>query len=99
MSAPRTKAPLVAIAGNPNVGKTSIFNRLTGLDLKVTNYPGVTVERQEGHVHLRNGTELIQARWRDIEFGNQSTESAVNSIILENIVPRSHRCMRGEGST
>jgi ferrous iron transport protein B len=52
-----TGRPLVAIAGNPNVGKTSIFNRLTGLDLKVTNYPGVTVERQEGHVHLRDGTE------------------------------------------
>jgi ferrous iron transport protein B len=49
---------LVAIAGNPNVGKTSIFNRLTGLDLKVSNYPGVTVERQEGHAHLRDGTEV-----------------------------------------
>jgi ferrous iron transport protein B len=50
------QAPLIAIAGNPNVGKTSIFNRLTGLDLKVTNYPGVTVERQEGHFHLRDGS-------------------------------------------
>jgi ferrous iron transport protein B len=57
MSGSTSKSPLVAIAGNPNVGKTSIFNRLTGLDLKVTNYPGVTVERQEGHVHLRDGTE------------------------------------------
>jgi ferrous iron transport protein B len=39
---------LVAIAGNPNVGKTSVFNRLTGSSQKVTNYPGVTVERFEG---------------------------------------------------
>ncbi len=47
-----TGAPLVAIAGNPNVGKTSLFNRLTGQDLKVTNYPGVTVERHVGHTRL-----------------------------------------------
>ena len=47
-----TGTPLVAIAGNPNVGKTSLFNRLTGQDLKVTNYPGVTVERHVGHTRL-----------------------------------------------
>ncbi|HLM56400.1 MAG TPA: ferrous iron transport protein B, partial [Pyrinomonadaceae bacterium] len=42
-------APLtVALAGNPNAGKTSIFNVLTGLRQKVANYPGVTVERKEG---------------------------------------------------
>ena len=42
------ESPLVAIAGNPNVGKTSVFNWLTGSQQKVTNYPGVTVERFEG---------------------------------------------------
>ena len=52
MNSTRTALPLLAIAGNPNVGKTSIFNRLTGQDLKVTNYPGVTVERQEGRTKL-----------------------------------------------
>ncbi len=52
MNPTRTASPLLAIAGNPNVGKTSIFNRLTGQDLKVTNYPGVTVERQEGRMKL-----------------------------------------------
>ena len=49
---PVTTTPLVAIAGNPNVGKTSLFNRITGQDLKVTNYPGVTVERHVGHTNL-----------------------------------------------
>src|SRR5918993_5674438 len=39
---------IVALAGNPNAGKTSIFNALTGLRQKVANYPGVTVERKEG---------------------------------------------------
>src|SRR5947209_19405102 len=38
----------VALAGNPNAGKTSLFNALTGLRQKVANYPGVTVERKEG---------------------------------------------------
>src|SRR3954463_11619325 len=39
---------LVALAGNPNAGKTTLFNALTGLRQKVANYPGVTVERKEG---------------------------------------------------
>ncbi|MDT5155985.1 MAG: ferrous iron transport protein [Acidobacteriota bacterium] len=43
-----TRSLAVALAGNPNAGKTSIFNSLTGLRQKVANYPGVTVERKEG---------------------------------------------------
>ncbi|MCA1636310.1 MAG: ferrous iron transport protein B [Acidobacteria bacterium] len=42
----------VALAGNPNAGKTSLFNALTGLRQKVANYPGVTVERKEGDWQL-----------------------------------------------
>jgi ferrous iron transport protein B len=41
-------ALVVALAGNPNAGKTTLFNALTGLRQKVANYPGVTVERKEG---------------------------------------------------
>lgn len=40
--------PRVALAGNPNTGKTSLFNRLTGSNARVGNYPGVTVEREMG---------------------------------------------------
>ena len=40
----------VALAGNPNAGKTTLFNRLTGARQHVGNYPGITVERKEGHV-------------------------------------------------
>src|SRR5881275_3249846 len=42
------KAPLIALVGNPNCGKTALFNRLTGSRQKVANYAGVTVERKEG---------------------------------------------------
>ncbi|MDX6765902.1 MAG: ferrous iron transport protein B [Candidatus Methylacidiphilales bacterium] len=48
----------VAIIGQPNTGKTSLFNRLTGLRQRVGNYPGVTVERKEGRT-AHEGRELI----------------------------------------
>ena len=40
----------IAIAGQPNVGKSTVFNFLTGIHLHVGNYPGVTVDRKEGSV-------------------------------------------------
>ena len=48
---PEDKTPHVALAGNPNSGKSTIFNALTGLRQKVANYPGVTVEKKEGVMH------------------------------------------------
>ena len=47
-----TRTPRVAIAGNPNTGKTTLFNRLTGSNLRVGNYPGVTVECHSGELRL-----------------------------------------------
>jgi ferrous iron transport protein B len=44
--------PLIAIVGNPNVGKTALFNRMTGQNAQVGNYPGVTVDRRSGVVKL-----------------------------------------------
>ncbi|MDD3696399.1 MAG: FeoB small GTPase domain-containing protein, partial [Lentisphaeria bacterium] len=46
------KSFTVALAGNPNCGKTSIFNQLTGTRQHVGNYPGVTVERKAGSLEL-----------------------------------------------
>lgn len=51
-------ARLVALVGNPNSGKTTLFNALTGLRQKVGNYPGVTVEKKEGRVTLHDGHEI-----------------------------------------
>ena len=46
-----------ALLGNPNTGKTSVFNRLTGLTQKVGNYPGITVEKKEGICKLNRTTK------------------------------------------
>jgi ferrous iron transport protein B len=51
----RTRRKLVAIAGGPNCGKSTLFNKLTGLRQKVANYPGVTVEKKAGFVPLPSG--------------------------------------------
>ena len=50
-------APTVALAGNPNSGKTTLFNELTGSRQHVGNYPGVTVEKKEG-TYIREGFRL-----------------------------------------
>ena len=47
----------VALIGNPNTGKTSVFNALTGLKQKVGNYPGVTVDKKEGICKLSRGVK------------------------------------------
>src|SRR5918912_1634206 len=69
----QTRSLTVALAGNPNAGKTSLFNALTGLRQKVANYPGVTVERKEGLWTL--DTEQTPARLVDLP-GLYSLEAA-----------------------
>ena len=52
-----TRLRHIAIIGNPNSGKTTLFNALTGLRQKVGNYPGVTVEKKEGRIEFIDGSE------------------------------------------
>ena len=50
---------IVAVVGAPNSGKSTLFNRLTGLRQKVANYPGVTVEKRIGRARLPTGKEVL----------------------------------------
>ena len=53
-----TKTLKIALVGNPNTGKTSLFNKLTGLHKKIGNYPGITVHRVSGQFTLDDGTQI-----------------------------------------
>src|SRR5690606_11744835 len=71
----------VALIGNPNTGKTSVFNQLTGLKQKVGNYPGITVEKKEGVCKLPRG---VKAHILDLP-GTYSlnTTSLDESVVVE----------------
>ena len=69
----------VALIGNPNTGKTSVFNALTGLNQKVANYPGITVDKKEGVCKL---SHVLKAHILDLP----GTYSLNASSLDENIV-------------
>jgi ferrous iron transport protein B len=91
------QAPLVALVGNPNAGKSALFNALTGARQKVGNYPGVTVERHAGRMALPDGrpVELLdlpgaysldpsspdEQVTRDVLIGRQAGERLPDAII------------------
>ena len=55
-----TRTPLLLLIGNPNTGKTTLFNRLTGQHARIGNYPGITVERRSGDLKLHeSGAERV----------------------------------------
>ncbi|MGE5650162.1 MAG: ferrous iron transporter B [Bacillota bacterium] len=94
-----TAKPLrLALVGNPNCGKTALFNRLTGARQKVANYAGVTVERKEGHftsaagcsyqvvdlpgAYSLNAMTPDEAITRDVLFGTRADEVPPDVIVL-----------------
>ncbi|WP_159638911.1 ferrous iron transport protein B [Sphingobacterium composti Ten et al. 2007 non Yoo et al. 2007] len=74
----------IALLGNPNVGKTSLFNRITKLHQKVGNYPGITVEKRQGTVHA-NGQEysIIDLPGTYTLFPNSLDEEVVLKTLLQ----------------
>ena len=91
-------APMVALVGNPNAGKSALFNALTGARQKVGNYPGVTVERKVGRMALDDGRplELVdlpgtysldpnspdEQVTRDVLFGRQEGERTPSALVV-----------------
>ena len=88
----------LALVGNPNCGKTALFNRLTGARQKVANYAGVTVERKEGKftsaagstyqivdlpgAYSLNAMTPDEAITRDVLFGSRADETPPDVIVL-----------------
>ena len=90
--------PLVALVGNPNAGKSALFNALTGARQKLGNYPGVTVERKAGRLSLSDGRpiELVdlpgtysldpgspdEQVTRDVVMGKQVGEKRPDALVI-----------------
>lgn len=90
--------PLIALVGNPNAGKSALFNALTGARQKIANYPGVTVERKSGRFAFADGrpAELIdlpgsysldptspdEAVTRDVVMGRQAGERQPDALVI-----------------
>lgn len=74
----------IALIGNPNVGKTSLFNLLTGLRQKVGNYPGITVEKKVGFLtHQNQKFEIIDLPGTYGIFPNSLDEEITTQILLD----------------
>src|SRR3989454_3499787 len=85
----KVRATYVAVTGNPNCGKTTLFNALTGLRAKVGNYAGVTVERKEGK--LLGGPADANIRVLDLpgtySLSPNSLDEQVSRDVLLNRLP------------
>ena len=78
----RQKTPLIALAGQPNLGKSTLFNLLTGLNQHVGNWPGKTVERREGNFSLAAGP----CRLVDLPGTYSLTASSPEEIIAREFI-------------
>jgi ferrous iron transport protein B len=79
----------VALIGNPNVGKTSVFNQLTGLNQQVGNYPGITVEKKMGFCKLPNN---VKANILDLPGTYSLNASSIDeSVVIELLLNKNDR--------
>ncbi|MBT1698583.1 ferrous iron transport protein B [Fulvivirgaceae bacterium PWU4] len=79
------KRQKIALLGNPNSGKSSLFNQLTGLNQKIGNFPGVTVDKRSGHCALPDGTsaEVIDLPGIYSIYPRSLDEQIVAEVLLD----------------
>lgn len=77
------RLPCIALVGNPNCGKTALFNLLTGARQKVANYAGVTVERKEGRAQLPDGR---QASFMDLPGAYSLNPTTADERVMRDVV-------------
>lgn len=83
----RAGRPLVAVVGNPNTGKTTLFNRLTGQRARVGNYPGITVDRRSGRARFGSDDAAVEAEVFDVPgCYSLSARSAEEAIAIDAIL-------------
>lgn len=81
---PEDELPLIALIGPPNSGKTTLFNRMTGLRQKVANYPGVTVEKHIGRARLDHDRSVDIVDLPGVNgFSARSADERVTRDVLE----------------
>jgi ferrous iron transport protein B len=80
-----TSVEKIALVGNPNSGKSSLFNYLTGLNQKIGNFPGVTVEKRSGHCRLADGksVEIIDFPGIYSIYPRSLDERIVSEVLLD----------------
>lgn len=83
-----TLSTRIALVGNPNCGKTTLFNALTGLRYKVANYPGVTVEKREGSGEL---PEYGKVTFLDLPGIYSMTGSSPDELVASQVITGRHR--------
>jgi ferrous iron transport protein B len=85
---PKTSIRTIALIGNPNCGKTTLFNELTGLRQKVGNYPGVTVEKKEGKILIDNEEITVLDLPGTYSLSANSPDEKVVTDILFGRIPK-----------
>src|SRR5579872_7039834 len=83
-----TTPPRVALLGNPNTGKTTVFNRLCGARAKTSNFPGTTTDRREGRCRLTPGVDVAVIDLPGLyQIGLSWPEARIVRDVLRGVAP------------
>lgn len=83
MSGKKKDGLYVAVAGQPNCGKSTLFNAVTGSTARVGNYPGISVDRTEGEARLPDGTKMYLV---DLPGTYSLTAYSQDEVIARNVI-------------